>query len=97
MTKKKTFVDKLDSIFNFAGKAIELMIEHTDGEIKRIKKKIVHFSVIIGFMMISIVFILTGLAKVLPSLFKISEGLSFIVIGCAIIVILSFYSLIARI
>ena len=94
--KDENLGEKL-SVFGILGKLIEALIAHADGEIKKIKSKILHFSFIILFLMLSVVFILIGIAKVLPDLFPISEGLSFIIVGCVLIVVLAFYSVIKQI
>ena len=97
MEKEKSLSDKIVDGFDIFGKFLETLIEHTDGEIKRLKKKLFHFSLLVSMLIFSIVFILVGVAKILPRILGITEGLSFLIVGCIIIVVLSFYSIIHQI
>ena len=44
MPKEKSISDRIMDSFNILGKVIETIIHHADGEIKRIKKKVLYFS-----------------------------------------------------
>ncbi|MBN2423058.1 hypothetical protein JXB41_07580 [Candidatus Woesearchaeota archaeon] len=97
MQKEKSFPERILDSFNVLGKIIETIIHHADSEIRLIKKKVFYFLILIGFFVISILFVLIGTAKLLPDYLNISEGLSFLVIGAVILVILSFVSFIKQV
>ncbi|MBU0756726.1 MAG: hypothetical protein KKF44_01555 [Nanoarchaeota archaeon] len=92
-SEKKNLSESLTSTFNIIGNLIETIIEHTDGEVKRIKKKVLHIFFLAGFLLISVLFMLIGLAKILPDIINISEGASFLIIGSVLVVSLSLYSM----
>ncbi len=82
----------LKSLFSFFSEMINMLIAHSDAEIKKIKEKVLHYVVFYSLFTISIVFIMIGLVKY----FFPNEGLGFIVAGSIMIVLLAIYSLVKK-
>lgn len=76
----------------------ESLVEHSNEQIKELKKKALHFVIVYGMFFVALLFLLIGLIKYLSEInFFPSEGIAFLIIGSIMIVILAAYSLIARI
>ena len=98
MTKKKTSsTNWIESTISLFGGIVDTIVEHSDAKIEEIKKRTVHYIVIYGIFTISLLFMLIGLVKYLTEIYIFaSEGIGFIVVGSAMIVILSAYSLVHK-
>ena len=95
--KKSSSVNWIDSITTIFSGIVDTIVEHSDAKIEEIKKKTVHYIVIYGIFTVSLLFLLIGLVKYLTEIYVFaSEGIGFIVMGSAMIVILSAYSLVHR-
>jgi hypothetical protein len=95
--KKSEEKEDKPNYLGILGTLFEALIDHANGEIRKIKAKILNFIIVVFFLILSLMFILIGIAKSLPLIFDISEGVSFIIMGCLLIVILAFYYVIKQI
>jgi hypothetical protein len=95
--KKENSLSWLEHIFSFVSELFNTLIAHSDAEIQKIKKKLLHYVVIYGLFTAAVFFILIGLIKYLAEIhFFSSEGIGYIITGSALIVILAAYSLIKK-
>jgi len=95
MPEKKSWIEELTK---FLSGVFNVLVEHSDAEIQKIKKKIVYYIVIYGLFSAALFFILLGLVKFLSDLnFFPSEGIGLMITGSIMIVALAAYSLIKKI
>ncbi len=87
-------MDEKKNIFSLLGMLIEAVIEHADGEIRKIKQRVLWISAVAGLLFLSLVFLLMGVVKSLPGLLQISEAASFFLVGFFILIVLGIGSLI---
>ena len=92
MTKKKNPLGWLTQIFDLFGELFDLVKAESEERLLDIKHKIKHYMIVYGLLVVAIMFILIGLVKWLPSITQLTEAASFVFTGCALIVIVAFYS-----
>jgi hypothetical protein len=96
MVKKKEGVSHwLMTVANIFSGVFETIVHHSNEQIKELKKKVLHYVVIYGMFTMAVFFLIIGMIKYLAESYILpSEGISFIVVGSVIIVLLAAYSLI---
>ena len=84
-------------VLGFFSGVVDKIVEHSDAKIEEIKRKAVHYVIVYGLFTVAMFFMLIGLIKYMAELgWVASEGISFIVVGAIMIVILAAYSMIKR-
>jgi len=84
-------------VLGFFSGVVDKIVEHSDAKIEEIKRKAVHYVIVYGLFTVAMFFMIIGLIKYMAELgWVASEGISFIVVGAIMVVILSAYSMIKR-
>jgi len=98
MAKKKESFSWVSDVLGFFNGVIDKVVEHSDAKIEEIKRKAVHYTIVYGMFTVALFFILVGLVKYLAetAVFA-SEGVAFMIVGSAMIVVLAAYSMVKRV
>ena len=98
MTTKKEGVKIFPKLFDFLSDLTVFLKSKSTFEFEKFKQKIMQYSVIYGLFIVAVLFVLIGIVKYLAEIYVFSsEGIGFIIVGCAMIVVLAAYSMIKRI
>ncbi len=97
MAKKKFSFGWLTQLFNLFGELFDLVKVESEEKIEEIKQKVKYYMIVYGLFIVAVFFLLIGLVKYLAETYILpSEGISFIVVGSVMIVLLAAYSLIKK-
>jgi uncharacterized membrane protein len=85
-------------VLGFFSGVVDKIVEHSDAKIEEIKRKAVHYVIVYGLFTVAMFFMIIGLIKYMAELgWVASEGISFMVVGSILVVLLAIYSMIKRV